>query len=184
MIQITPAVQLTEWSDSAFRGISSQQYDELGRRKCFEPREPLCTPAEVIALFARNIPVEHVLSIKTKHFVSCTFQERIAIYYATNGGKQDGYLVKIKLPSIRVVQQAGVLVVYEGSDGTQWIDPRYLIAPNFFGWQKMQARARVDDEILLSGGRVLKVNIRPVRKEEWDDSFLPWAELGEHLQIF
>lgn len=192
MITVEPAnVPLTRIQEAkvvfVYRGLSPQQYHELNRKGFFEPISPLRDTSELVVLFQRERPLEHVLGREGRRFVSFSFQPDTAIYYATHGGQRDGYLAEVRLPQFQSATSysSNKPVVYVGQDGTEWIDPRHLIiVEQFLEWNTMKSRTRVDDEILLAKGQVVRFQIREVQKSENPQDFAPWSTWGEKLILY
>jgi hypothetical protein len=120
MIDLEPIdVRLTSFNGAefAYRGISRQQRHNLGySNDRLRPEVPLQKTAEMTALFYRDIPLEHVLTLKKKHFCSFSLWYDVAVYYATHG-EPEGFVVKVRLPEIQRGIKIGSEepVVWEGN---------------------------------------------------------------------
>ena len=197
MISLEPETQITDVRPGIFiyRGFSSK--DEFARAQSsgFSPEKPLESTAEAIALFQRDMPVEHIMERKKRVFVSFSFQLEVAIYYATTnkrGEKHDGYVAKARLPEhLKQVSVGRFPCAYSGNNATgnnptEWIDPRHFVpekADNLRQREEMLSRARCDDEFLLAKGRVFPICVKPVKASECDSVFLPWSKWGEKINI-
>jgi hypothetical protein len=148
----------------------------------FGPKWPLGSTAEMIAVLDPGSPLGHVLGDKREHFTSWALHPSTSRYYATGGGKYDGYMAIVRLPAFSEVASIGGSspCAFKGVDGTQWLDPRALPASVKHLLHHLEAvnRAVTDDEILLAAGRVRPVRIIPVRKSACPRDFKPWCDWG------
>ena len=84
MISLEPETLITDVRPGIFiyRGFSSKDEFSRAQSSGFSPEKPLKSTAEAIALFQRDMPVEHIMERKKRVFVSFSFQLEVAIYYA------------------------------------------------------------------------------------------------------
>jgi hypothetical protein len=169
-----------------FRGLSEEQLQRLKRQGYFTPRQPLGATAESITLLQPGFPMDHVLEAKRNHFESFSLQLGTATWYATSGGKKDGYVVTVALPLdiYAVIEGGSAPVAYGGSDGTQWVDPRHLnYNAGLFDWSRMRSRAITDQEVLLAAGKGFPARIYRASRDQASARFAPWAVTGERYRF-
>ena len=188
MVIIEPTDELLSFRDATtvYRGINERQLQRLRLRRGFSPEVPLGKTAEWITLLQSEGPMAHVLDWKRRHFVSFSLRVGTAVWYATAGGKSDGYLCSVQLPSsVRAVIEGGSEpVAYAGCDGTEWVDPRHVfVGAGSFEWSRFHARAVIDQEILLAAGVASVAQIVRVERSHGDARFTPWAETGEKVHM-
>lgn len=166
----------------AYRGVSSEEREQIVRLGYVAPECPLPKCAEAITLLTAALPRGHVLERKRQHMKSLSLQRGTAVWYATSGGLKDGWVARVRLPeTIHGLVDGGTAPAsFVADDRSEWIDPRHLyVDAHLLEWETMRARALVDQEILLVVGAASLVDLQPVKSSDARPEFTPWQYAGE-----
>jgi hypothetical protein len=169
-----------------YRGFSSTAEYNAVMAGGIRPRRELLIDRPWAALYVGPDTLAHVLEFKREHFVSFSFQQQTAEYYATTRYTSSGWIATLRLPDVAGAQKVASadFSVWFGVDGTFWVDPRHASIPTAslgsgLEWFRMRARADVDDEFLLAGGAIRPRQVERIEPGDCDRSFVSWADSGE-----
>ena len=168
-----------------FRGLSDFEIDLYARTHVvvLRPREPTYYEHSLGAYFVQrqHLSTEHVLDMR-RRFLSLSLSEKIAMWYATSGGYDDGIVAVYEAPDLRSEDTSGGgqnLWIGVPDDVPAFYDPRRAIyMDDIDAWQEGISRSSVDHEILLVEGDLRPCDLRLVRAAECPRDIKPWVLWG------
>ena len=176
-----------------FRGLNPAETELYTAGKlAFQPPRPMKAPFN---LYDHH---EHVLeeflrtpadpSGRPNAFVSLSHELQIAVYYATHGRggvRKEGLLALVRLPDDLTRNDHSVPIWHSANANAAFIEPCRVRGHMQGGiahrvgvhqWYEVQARAIVDQELLLVNGEIKPFEVRQVTPDQWNGTTKPWVE--------